>query len=129
MDLTEELKYWTEESKRRVLEKAKGEKVSTTEIRRRQISELLDAGLKASKVGAIMDCSPSTVFKIIKMKKEGMSLAPNYTQGGRPRTARTEEVVAKANAMKEANPDITYSELAKKFGVSRTTVGRMLNDD
>ena len=125
MDITEEMKYWAEESRRRVLEKSQGENITQTETRRRQISELLDAGLKASKVGAIMDCSPSTIFKIIKMKKEGESLAPNFG-GGRPRSARTEEFVANATALRAANPDITYSEMAKKFGVSRATVGRVL---
>ena len=125
LDITEEMKYWADESRRRVLEKAKGENITQTETRRRQLSELLDAGLKASKVGAIMDCSPSTIFKIIKMKKEGKSLAPNFG-GGRPRSARTEENVAKANAMRAANPDITLSEMARKFDVSRATVARML---
>ena len=126
MPIAEENKLWAEEARKRVLEKAKGENITPTEMRRKQMSELLDAGLKPSRVAAIMDCSPSTIFKIIKMKKQGESLVPNFG-GRRPSSTRTEEFVARTTEIHAANPDISHSELAKKFGVSRTTVTRTLN--
>ena len=110
-----------------MLERTKGKSVTATEIRRQQISELLDAGLTPSKVGAIMDCGPRTIFKIVKMKRAGESLAPKFCgNSGRPRSARTEDFVAKATAIHAANPDISVSKLAQKFGVSRATVSRTL---
>ena len=118
-------KLWVEQAKQRVLERTKGKNITAVELRRLEISELLDAGITPSKVCAIMDCGPKTIFKIIKLKKEGKSLAPNFG-GGRPRVARTEELVAKATALRAANPNISNSEMAKQFGVSPRTVGRAL---
>ena len=95
-----------EQAKERVLERTKGKSITATEIRRQQISDHLDAGLTPSKVGAIMDCSPRMVFKIVKMKRAGESLSPKFCgNSGRPRSARTEDFVAKATAIHAANPD------------------------
>ena len=127
INLSEEDKLWAEQVKARVLERAKGKNVTATELRRQQISELLDAGFTASKVGAIMDASPRTIFKIVKLKKAGESLAPKFCgNSGRPRSARTEDFVAMATAVHAANPDVSVSKLAKKFKVSRKTVAKTL---
>ena len=129
INLSTEDKLWAEQAKERVLERAKGKNITATELRRQQISELLDAGLTPSKVGAIMDCGPRTIFRIVKMKKAGESLTPKCSgNSGRPRSARTENFVAKATAIRAANPDISISKLAKKFGVSRATVARTLGN-
>ena len=73
---------------------ASGKNVSRTHMRRRQISDLLDAGVKASEIARIVDCGPNTIRSVVKMKKEGKSLTPNY-KGGGPRSVRTEEFMAK----------------------------------
>ena len=112
-----------------MLERAEGKNITATEMRRQQISELLDAGLTPSKVGAIMDAGPRTIFKIVRMKRAGESLAPKFSgNSGRPRSAKTEDFVARATAIHAANPDVSVSKLAKKFGVSRATVSRTLGN-
>ena len=99
-----EEKLWIEQAKERVLEKTKGQNITATELRREQMSELLDTGLKASKVAAIMDCSHKMIYKIIRMKRAGESLAPKFTgRSGRPRSARTEEFTAKVREMHADN--------------------------
>ena len=110
-----------------MLERTKGQSITATEIRRQQISELLDTGLTPSKVGAIMDCCPRTIFKIVKMKRSGESLALKPISG-RP-SIRTEEFVGKLNELRAANPNITQAAMAKKLGVSSKTVERALKDD
>ena len=75
-----------------MLEHTKGKNITATELRRQQISVLLDAGLTPSKVGTHMYCGPRTIRKIIiiiiiKMKEAGESLSPKYS--GRPRADRT----------------------------------------
>ena len=90
INVTEDAKLLAEQAKERVLERAKGQNITATELRRQQISVLLDAGLTPSKVGALMDCKPRTIRKIIKMKEAGESLSPKCSgNSGRPRADRT----------------------------------------
>lgn len=110
INLSTEDKLWAEQAKERVLEHAEGKNITATEMRRRQISELLDVGITPSKVGAIMDCGPRTIFKIVKMKKAGESLVPKFSgNSGRPRSARTKDFVARAAAIHAANPAVSIS--------------------
>ena len=89
INVTEDAKLLAEQAKERVLERAKGQNITATELRRQQISVLLDAGLTPSKVGALMDCKPRTIRKIIKMKEGGESLSPKCSgNSGRPRADR-----------------------------------------
>ena len=125
--LVEENKLFAEQALRRVMEGVKGQRITRTEIRRRQISELLDAGLKPARVAAAMDCSADVIYMIIRLKKAGESLAPK-PKTGRPRI-RTKEFVGKLNALRAANPNISQAAMAKKFGVSSATVERALKDD
>ena len=126
LPLVEENKLFAEQALNRVMEGVKGQKITQTEIRRRQISELLDAGLKPARVAAAMDCSADVIYTIIRLKKSGESLAPK-PKSGRPRI-RT-ELIPKLNALRAANPNITQAAMAKKFGVSSATVERALKDD
>ena len=115
----------SEEEVKRVFMGAKGGNVSKTHMRRRQISELLDAGVKASEIARIMDCGPNTIRCVVKMKKKGESLIPKY-KGGAPRSVRTEEFFARMASLAAKNPDMSRRELAKKLGVSSTTVKRAM---
>ena len=122
----------SEEEVKRVFMKAKdggsgSKSVSRTHMRRRQISELLDAGVKASEIARIVDCGPNTIRSVVKMKKEGKSLTPNY-KGGGPRSVRTEEFVAKVASLCAKNPDMSKRELARKMGVSAATVARAMGN-
>ena len=114
-----------EEVKRIVGKAADGKSVSRTHMRRRQISELLDAGVKASEIARIVDCGPNTIRSVVKMKREGKSLTPNY-KGGGPRSVRTEEFVARVASLCAKNPDMSRRELARKMGVSAATVARAM---
>ena len=71
------------------------------ELERNLISERTKAGMAAA-------------------KKRGKTL-------GRPR-ALSEAQIAKAKAILEANPETTYTSLAKRFGVSTKTLSRALGD-
>ena len=127
LTVVEENKLWAEQALKRVQEDIKGQRITQTEIRRRQISELLDAGLKPSRVAAAMDCSADIIYTIRRLKESGKSLAPK-PKSGRPRI-RTEEFVGKLNELRAANPNISQAAMAKKFGVSSATVERALKDD
>ena len=125
--LSEEDKVLTEQAMKRVLEDTQGQNITQTEIRRRQIWELLNSGLKPARVAATVDCSADVIYKIIKLKKMGESLAPK-PKTGRPRI-RNKEFVAKLNALREANPSMSNAAMAKKFGVSSTTVERAVKEE
>ena len=114
-----------EEVKRIVGRAADGKSVSRTHMRRRQISELLDAGVKASEIARIVDCGPNTIRSVVKMKREGKSLTPNY-KGGGSRSVRTEEFVARVASLCAKNPDMSRRELARKMGGSAATVARAM---
>ena len=117
----------TEQAMKRVLEDTEGQNITQTEIRRRQIWDLLNSGLKPARVAATVDCSADVIYKIIKLKKMGESLAPK-PKTGRPRI-RNKEFVAKLNALREANPSMSNAAMAKKFGVSSTTVERAVKEE
>ena len=118
-----------EEEVKRIVGRAAddGKSVSRTHMRRRQISELLDAGVKASEIARIVDCGPNTIRSVVKMKAEGKSLTPNY-KGGGPRSVRTEEFVARVASLCAKNPDMSRRELARKLGVSAATVARAMGN-
>ena len=121
----------SEDEVKRVLRTKDGEggdkNVSKTHMKRRQISELLDANIKASEIARIVDCGPNTIRSVVKMKKEGKSLTPNY-KGGSPRSVRTEEFLAKVASLCAKNPDMSKRELARKMGVSAATVARAMGN-
>ena len=58
-------------------------------VRRQEISDLLDAKFKVSDICKILDCDKNRVYDVIKLKKLGLSLKPKYARG--KRTVRTEE--------------------------------------
>ena len=122
----EENKLLAEQSLKRVMDEVEGQKITQTEIRRRQISELLDAGHKPSRIAAIMDCSSEPIYTIMRLKKAGQSLAIK-PRTGRPR--KRTELIPKVNALRAENPNLSRRALAKKLGVNHSTVDRVLKDD
>ena len=127
LSLSKEDKMLADKAMKKVLEDIKGQNITQTEIKRRHIWELLNSGLKLARVAAAVGCSDVMIYKVIRLKKSGKSLAPGKPPGA-PRI-RNEEFVAKLNALRDANPHMTQAAMAKKLGVSSTTVMRAFKEE
>ena len=57
------------------------------------------------------------------MRREGKSLAPNFKGG--TKKASTQEFIANVSSILAENPNMSKRAIARKFGVSRSTVLRV----
>ena len=98
------------------------------ELLREVISDLLDAGKTNAEIVNEIHMSPSTVKKVKRLKRAGQSLE-TAKRSGRPRSARTEEVIEHARLMTETPVRNNIAKFSREMGISRRSGGRLLKED
>ena len=97
--------------------------VPITRKKEQEIIAALEKDSHASRVARTLgDVSYATVWRIAD--RNGIALKAGRETMGRPRLPA--EVWAKIAREVVANPNATQKELARKIGVSRSTVGRVM---
>jgi ribosomal protein S25 len=97
--------------------------VPITRKKEQEIIAALEKDSHASRVARTLgDVSYATVWRIAD--RNGIALKAGRETMGRPRLPA--EVWAKIAREVAANPNATQKELARKIGVSRSTVGRVM---
>ena len=107
---------------------AKMKKNERFELLREVISDLLDAGKTNTEIANEIHVSLSTIKKVKRLKREGKSLETSK-RTGRPRSARTEEVIEQARAITENPVRTNISKLSRQLGITRRTGERLLKED
>ena len=75
----------------------------------------------------VVGCTKNMIRTVKKMKEEGKSLEPNF-KGGAKRIGR-ESVLERFSSLQANNPSLSMRAIAKKLGVSRGSLGRILKGD
>ena len=98
------------------------------EIIRDIISDFLDAGKTNREIANELSVSISTVKKVKRLKKAGKSIE-TAKRSGRPRSARTEEVVERARSITERPVRTNISKLSRELNISRRSGERLVKED
>ena len=98
------------------------------ELLREVISDLLYAGKTGKEIANEIHVSASTIKNLKKLNKEGKSLATKQ-RSGRPRSARTEDVIEQARVMTEKPVRTTIAKVSRQLGISRRSSERLLKED
>ena len=101
--------------------------MSETHLKRQHISQLLELNIPQWKVAQVVGCSKNTVANVIKKRKEGKSLAPNFKGG--MKKVRTQELLAKVSSLLAENPGMSMRAMALHLGVSRNTIRRFMKNE
>ena len=100
--------------------------MTKTDLVRRDIDTLIEAGVRPKDIVSQLRVSKSLVFKIQQLKRKGKSTGVEQ-RSGRPRK-RVPELLDLVEATYEDDPTVTYVQTAKKLGVSRWTIAEAVKD-
>ena len=104
-----------------------GGKSAKFKFMRQQISSLLDAKVETKEICRIVACQPRLVYKVVQMKKKGVSIELKHK--GADRRIRTEEFLENIWSLRCSDPSMNMNKMAKVIGVSKNTVWRAIRED
>ncbi|QQP42009.1 Uncharacterized protein FKW44_016547, partial [Caligus rogercresseyi] len=102
--------------------------MSEQDVKRKRISDLLDAEIKVVKIMDIVKCSRSLVFKVTRMKKDEKGLKRKARSGGH-NLKRTPEFLERLEKKTKEDPTKSMKCLFNDFFVDPMIINRAVKED
>ena len=102
--------------------------VTMEKAKRQIIANKLRTGEKPAAISQQLGVTERRVYKVQALIRDACSLSPAL-RTGRRRIVWTKERIAAINAAVKRNPRVSINRLAKKRGMARTTVQRIIRED